>query len=438
MGHMAQLNVLLVNPPIYDFTAYDFWLRPYGMLRVAGRMRNSCRFTYFNYLVTQTHDSWGRGRFRDQIVPKPACFSDLPRNYRRFGRPRQQFRDVLAAGRFDAVLVQTGMTYWYAGVSEVIEDVRELQPHSVIILGGTYASLCPEHAQSLGPDLVVRGDCLSGVWDRIGILPEDGPPLWEVTTSDVGVITLTEGCPFRCTYCSIPVTRPEFLMRPMAECVEELEHLARLGVRNVAFYDDALLYRAEELLIPFLGRVSPLNLRFHTPNALNARFIDSRIAECMVQTGVQSFFLGLESSSPGWLSGTGAKVQPEEFSEAVLMLRSAGARSISAYIMIGHPDSDPGQVEETMTFAHAAGARIMLAEFAPIPGTVDGVRSAPWADMKEPLAHNKTAFIIRRFGMDRVNTLKTMCRFLNDKSEKKPREALDRATVQARAGKKKA
>ncbi len=29
-------SVLLVNPPIFDFTAYDFWLRPYGMLRVAG------------------------------------------------------------------------------------------------------------------------------------------------------------------------------------------------------------------------------------------------------------------------------------------------------------------------------------------------------------------------------------------------------------------
>ena len=39
---MQFLRVLLVNPPIFDFTAFDFWLRPYGMLRVAGQMRNSC------------------------------------------------------------------------------------------------------------------------------------------------------------------------------------------------------------------------------------------------------------------------------------------------------------------------------------------------------------------------------------------------------------
>ena len=29
-------RILLVNPPIYDFFAYHFWLKPSGMLRVAG------------------------------------------------------------------------------------------------------------------------------------------------------------------------------------------------------------------------------------------------------------------------------------------------------------------------------------------------------------------------------------------------------------------
>jgi hypothetical protein len=32
-------RVLLVNPPIYDFTVYDFWLKPYGLLRVFGQLR---------------------------------------------------------------------------------------------------------------------------------------------------------------------------------------------------------------------------------------------------------------------------------------------------------------------------------------------------------------------------------------------------------------
>ena len=27
-------KILLVNPPIYDFAAYDFWLKPYGLLYI--------------------------------------------------------------------------------------------------------------------------------------------------------------------------------------------------------------------------------------------------------------------------------------------------------------------------------------------------------------------------------------------------------------------
>jgi len=34
-------RILLENPPIYDFAAYDFWLKPYGMLSGAGNLRGS-------------------------------------------------------------------------------------------------------------------------------------------------------------------------------------------------------------------------------------------------------------------------------------------------------------------------------------------------------------------------------------------------------------
>ena len=58
------VNVLLVNPPIYDFTAFDFWLRPYGLLRVAGRLR-ACELSMFDYLVSRERDAFGRGIYRD-------------------------------------------------------------------------------------------------------------------------------------------------------------------------------------------------------------------------------------------------------------------------------------------------------------------------------------------------------------------------------------
>jgi hypothetical protein len=43
-------KILLVNPPIYDFAAYDFWLKPYGLLRIAGRLRKGNNLYLFDYL----------------------------------------------------------------------------------------------------------------------------------------------------------------------------------------------------------------------------------------------------------------------------------------------------------------------------------------------------------------------------------------------------
>src|SRR5438105_798884 len=111
------MNLLFVNPPIYDFTAFDFWLRPYGLLRVAGQLRD-CRTTMFDYLVSHNRDAFGRGRFDQTLFKKPAALADVPRRFYRFGRARDEFLQVLSSQKFDVVLVQTVMTFWYLGVRE--------------------------------------------------------------------------------------------------------------------------------------------------------------------------------------------------------------------------------------------------------------------------------------------------------------------------------
>jgi hypothetical protein len=404
------VQVLLVNPPIYDFTAFDFWLRPYGLLRVAGQLR-TCELTAFDYLVSRERDAFGRGRFDQAPAEKPAPLADIPRRFYRFGRAREEFLRVLSQKTFDVVLVQTVMTYWYLGVREVIDDVRKLQPHAKIILGGVYATLCPDHAGSLGADHVVQGSDLK----PLGLALADGLPVWETVDAGVGVLKITEGCPFRCTYCSVPIVYPTFVARPLDACLEELRHLIRLGTRDVAFYDDALLFTPNRILLPFLEAVlrEDLHVSFHTPNALNARFITPEVARLMVRAGFKTFFLGFESSAYDWQRKTGGKVYSEEFADAVRALRDAGSSSIAAYVIIGHPDSEQQHLEASIRFAADQGARVMLSEFAPIPRTPDGEACRSYTDIDEPLNHNKTAFTWRFLGPARVDTLKSLCREVN-------------------------
>jgi hypothetical protein len=55
----------------------------------------------------------------------------------------------------------------------------------------------------------------------------------------------------------------------------------------------------------------------------------------------------------------------------------------------------------------------MLADFSPIPGTLDGEYCRQLIDMDEPLMHNKTAFPIIFMGFDESNRLKDLQRKLN-------------------------
>jgi hypothetical protein len=422
-------RILLINPPIYDFSAYDFWLKPYGVLRAAGFLRGNAEFILFDFLDrldarvppgNYRSDNWGRGEFYSEICHKPAIFAPIRRNFRRFGLPPSTFQNFLAdQAPFDVALVQTGMTYWYPGVAEVIRELRALAPSIQIVLGGVYATLCPDHARSLGADLVVEGSDLGPLWRFLQLEPDDrGMPLWDLYPRlRTGVLKLADGCPFRCTYCSVPQVYPQFRARPLGRSLAELEFLTHLGVEHVVFYDDALLYRPDLMIKPFLKATLRRNLRvqFHTPNALNARFIDRDMAELLVRAGFKNIYLGFESSAYAWQKKTGGKVYSNELERAVVTLTAAGCdpRGVHAYLIVGHPNSEEQSIEESMHLAHALGIRIMLSEFSPIPGTPDGEQCRRWIDLDEPLWHNKTAFTIHRLGGAEVERLKRLTAELN-------------------------
>jgi hypothetical protein len=423
-------KILLVNPPIYDFAAYDFWLKPYGLLSIAGYLRGRAEFTLFDYLdrlhpfaASKRHlesDRWGRGRFHEERVQSPACLTEIPRYFRRFGLPRILFERILKEeGPFDVVLIQTMMTYWYPGVKEVIDDIRTIQPAAKIILGGNYVTLCPTHAHRLGADLLVQASELEPLWKFLNMSPQSHQPaLWEAYQQlNVAATKLSDGCPFNCTYCSVPKVYGRFSTRPMERSLAELELLAARPVENIAFYDDALLFEVDKVLVPFLEESLRRNIKLnlHSPNALNARFLTRELAELMVRAGFKTFYLGFESASAQWQKRTGSKVFSDELAQAVEHLIGAGTEptNIIAYHILGHPNTDVQQLEDTMRFVHSLGIRGMLADFSPIPGTPDGHAARQWVDMDEPLLHNKSAFPIIMLGFDETNRLKDLQRQLN-------------------------
>ncbi len=423
------LKILLVNPAIYDFTAYDFWLRPYGMLSIAGYLRGQAEFAMFDYLgqsndFFKTHktrkDKYNRGSFFSKATIKPDAFKTITRRFSRYGLPRELFVEYLKNNEpTEFAMIQTTMTYWYLGVKEAIDDLREYWPGTKIILGGNYPTLCYEHALKIGADLIVQGVDLRPLWDYLKIVPDmDQPGLWEIYNGlKVGVLKLTDGCPFKCSYCSVPQVYNGFKQRSMKRSIAELELLIELKARDIAFYDDSLLYKFDGILGPFLNEIieRQIKVNLHSPNALNARFITADIAEKMVRAGFKTFYLGFESNSVKWQKQTGGKVFSHELAQAVEHLKNAGAdaKDITAYQIVGHPKSDLQELEDSIRFVNSLGIKTKLADFSPIPTTPDGQLCGELVDMDEPLMHNKTAFPLILLGDEKIDKLKQFAKTLN-------------------------
>ena len=152
--NLKNARILAVNPPVYDFAWFDLWAKPAGLLNFLGYLQslgNSVELIDCMYEGRTRPISHGRWRVRREERPKPAALHNVPRSYYRFGLSEEDFRLRLLEGpRPDIILLTSIMTYWYPGVAEAIERLRAAFPNRPIILGGIYATLCPDHAATAG------------------------------------------------------------------------------------------------------------------------------------------------------------------------------------------------------------------------------------------------------------------------------------------------
>lgn len=420
-------NILLVNPWIYDFAAYDFWLKPLGLLYIGGLLRQNghvvkfidCLDPYFPAMQitarTPARHPYGRGKFYRQVVQKPKILDNIPKNYCRYGILPEIFRQQLAFHQnTDIVLVTSLMTYWYPGVIEAIKIIREVLPSVPIVLGGKYATFCQEHArQYSGADYVIAGNgeiqilkLLQDLFDaQASFLPDvdnlDSYPLpaYDLVNqvNQISLIT-SRGCPYRCSYCASHLLNKKFQKRNPIKIADEIEYWHRnFDVKNFSFYDDALLVDSQEMLNLLFAELKRRNLscNFHCPNGLHLSEINEEISVLLYNSNFKTIRFGFETSDFKRQKDTGGKVKNEELREAVRSLKKAGYKTddIGVYLLCGLPGQGAAEVEKSIDFVLSCGARPVLAEYSPIPGTKmwdDAAASSPFDICSEPLYHNNT------------------------------------------------
>jgi len=384
-----DISLLLINPWIADFAAYNFWAEPLGLLYIAASLRKAgARIHYIDCLTSRLRKNPGLkkngcSKYIRTVIAKPKALEFVNRDYALYGIDEEEFSDrVRTLPRPDAVLVTSMMTYWYPGVFKTVDAVRRAYGKTMpIVLGGIYAQLCPGHARTSGADLVYTKQSLRPLFtsleDLTGKKFEHVPqafslsqfpmPLHELqVTSYIKdrqqcasnninqqgkktvfqhgknlphemaqgrlnffcVLTRT-GCPFNCSYCAVSLLHRNGSKRRIDSVMEEITTCSGLfNSHNVAFYDDALLAGAEQHFIPLAEEIisrSP-GLAFHLPNGIHASLITKKIAGLLKKMGVESIRIGLETANPALQLKTGGKTSNKDYQRALSLLGEAGFR----------------------------------------------------------------------------------------------------------------
>lgn len=418
-------SLILVNPWIHDFAAYDLWSKPLGLLYLATWLK---RYGFRIHLIDcldihhprmaaagetpPTRRAYGTGKFRRTVIPPPEPLRGMDRPYSRYGISPELFtRELRTAGKPGAILVTSLMTYWYPGVAETIRMAKAVYPDVPVILGGIYARLCRDHARShSGADHVITSpdvDLLLDTFKDLGIVPPlpdppiEGPayPAFDrLSRIDYVCLQTGSGCPYRCRYCASGFLNPTLVRRSPEAVLAEILHWHRaFGVRDFAFYDDALLVNSQNHAALFLEalRRHRLPIRFHTPNALHVREITPHTARLMFDAGFKTIRLGLETADLTLHEALDQKIGRGDFERAVSHLLKAGfePKDVGAYILIGLPDQSIGSILETLRLVEKSGATPFLAEYSPLPHTPlweKAVHVSPYDIEADPLFHNNT------------------------------------------------
>lgn len=298
----------------------------------------------------------------------------------------EQVREVPVDARPDVVALS-----FFSGFArrayELADRYRALGVR--VVAGGPHVSYWIEEALE-HVDVVVTGEA-EGVWAEVlsdlerGVarrvyrgepaslagLPTPRYDLLEKEFLVPRVLQATRGCPFTCSFCTVPDLNPGFRVRPVDEIVRDIagSHFPRFWQEKVAwFWDDNLLVQrrwAKELLDAMTG----LDRWWLTQASIDI-VKDNDLLNRMERSGCIGIFLGIESLDEADLKSVDKRQNKvREYKEAIQKLHDRGTCVMAGFIS-GFDDQTPELIEATADRLNEIGIDVpFLSILTPFRGT---------------------------------------------------------------------
>jgi radical SAM superfamily enzyme YgiQ (UPF0313 family) len=326
-----------------------------------------------SFSVRRFHRSWGILMIQENISA-PCTVLDFP--------TRDAFARELAAHHYDIVGVSSIIVN-VGKAREMCRMIRELSPHSTIVVGGHVAAI-PGIEHILDADHIVKGDGIE--WMRRYLGEDPAAPIRHPALSSgfdlrvMGVkipdnadtsatIIASVGCPMGCNFCTTSAffggkgkmlnlyPTGEDLFRLMEEA-EVTRHVKSFFIMDENF----LLQRQRAMDLLARMKAAGKSWAFNIFSSANA--IRKYTYEELVELGVTSIWLGLESAQSGYakLEGADTLLLTRELREHGIVLLG------STIIGLEHhtPENIGAEIERAV--AHQTDLHQFML-YTPVPGT---------------------------------------------------------------------
>lgn len=160
-------------------------------------------------------------------------------------------------------------------------------------------------------------------------------------------VQMSFGCPYHCSFCVASTLGYKY--RDVDNVLQELRHVASLGIKEIFFTDFTFEVRRENTIELCKSLVEEkLDLSWLCSSRANS--LDDELLKWMKRAGCHTIFLGVESGNEDILKKYSKGVTKAQIQKAVKSCKNLGIRTLGHFI-IGLPGETLETVKETIAFA---------------------------------------------------------------------------------------
>jgi radical SAM superfamily enzyme YgiQ (UPF0313 family) len=258
-----------------------------------------------------------------------------------------------------------------------------------VVMGGPHVTFWPDEALAYC-DAVVIGEAES-VWEDLlhdaerGTLQRryigqpqglDGLPMPRYDLLEKGffvrrVVQATRGCPFFCSFCSVPSVNPGFRVRPVEEVIRDIQYddFPHWWQRKVVWFWDDNLTAKRAYIKDLLRAMIPLKKWWLTQASMDIAK-DPELLDLMQRSGCIGVFLGIESFGEESLKSANKRQNKVDYYKECIATLHAHGIAVMAGFIAGFDGDTPQGIVDMATRLYEIGVDVpFLSVLTPYKGT---------------------------------------------------------------------